>query len=132
MNVLEPRQFGIVLDRLSTIKGDGHFNSVILQTLLFVLYRWIDAVIVGPIRRLLWTPIEQNAQKSIETAAYNHIMDLSRDFHTEKQSGELYTSINQGSSIIGILKTMVFEVLPVFIDLVVAAAYLYSRLQSFS
>ena len=125
LNVLEPRQFGIVLDRMSAVTSDGHLRSIMLEVLLFVFYRWIEAVLMAPAKRLLWTPIEQNADRSLQTAAYNHIMDLSRDFHTEKQSGELYASISQGSSIINILKTVIFQILPVFIDLALAAIYLY-------
>ena len=125
LNVLEPRQFGIVLDRMSAVTSDVHLRSIMSEVVLFVVYRWIETVLMGPAKRLLWTPIEQNADRSLQTAAYNHIMDLSRDFHTEKQSGELYASISQGSSIINILKTVIFQILPVFIDLALAAIYLY-------
>ena len=125
LNVLEPRQFGIVLDRMSAVTSDVHLRSIMSEIVLFIFYRWIEAVLNYPAKRLLWTPIEQNADRSLQTAAYNHIMDLSRDFHTEKQSDELYTSISQGSSIINILETVIFRILPVFTDLVLAAIYLY-------
>ena len=125
LNVLQPRQFGIVLDRMSTVASDGQPGSIMSEIALFVFYRWIEGVLIGPVKRLFWQPIEQNADRSLQTAAYNHIMDLSRDFHTEKQSGELYTSISQGSSIINILKTVIFRMLPVFADLALAAIYLY-------
>ena len=125
LNVLEPRQFGIVLDRMSAATSDVHVTSIMSEVILFVFYRWIDAVLMYPAKRLLWAPIEQNADRSLQTAAYNHIMDLSRDFHTEKQSGELYASISQGSSIINVLETVIFRILPVFTDLALAAVYLY-------
>ena len=125
LNVLVPRQFGIVLDRMSTVTSDVQLGSIMSEIVLFVFYRWIEDVLMGPAKRLFWQPIEQNADKSLQTAAYNHIMDLSRDFHTDKQSGELYTSISQGSSIINILKTVIFRMLPVFADLALAAIYLY-------
>lgn len=125
LNVLEPRQFGIVLDRMSTVTSDVHLGSIMSQVVLFAFYRWTESVVMVPARRLFWTPIEQNADRALQTAAYNHIMDLSRDFHTDKQSGELYTSISQGSSIINILKTVIFRILPVFADLALAVIYLY-------
>lgn len=64
------------------------------------------------------------AEASIKTAAYNQIMGLSRDFHTEKQSGELYKSIEQGSSVTSLLETIMFQVVPMFVDIIVAFSYL--------
>ena len=125
LKVLEPRQFGIVLDRMSTVTSDVHLGSIMTEMALYIFYRWMESVLVEPARRLFWAPIEQKADRSLQTAAYNHIMDLSRDFHTEKQSGELYTSISQGSSITNILKTVIFRILPVFADLALAVIYLY-------
>ena len=52
-------------------------------------------------------------------------MSLSCDFHDNKKSGELYRSIEQGKSIGSLLETLLFELLPMLIDLVVAYAYLY-------
>ena len=126
--VLEPRQLGIVFDRMSTVTSDADLKPIMSEVILFVFYRWIENVLAGPAERLLWRPIEQNAERSLQTATYNHIMDLSRDFHTEKQSGELYSSISQGSSMINILDDVIFRLLPVFIDLVLAAVYLYETL----
>ncbi len=54
-------------------------------------------------------------------------MTLSRDFHTEKQSGELYKSIEQGRSITGLFQVVAFQILPLFTDIVVAFSYLYSQ-----
>lgn len=53
-------------------------------------------------------------------------MSLSRDFHTEKQSGELYKSIEQGRSITGLLDIVTLQLLPLFTDVVVAFSYLYT------
>jgi len=71
--------------------------------------------------------MRRNAQASIKTAAYNQIMSLSHDFHTEKQSGELYKSIDQGRSITGLLEVVAIRILPLVTDVVVAFSYLYSH-----
>ena len=52
-------------------------------------------------------------------------MGLSRDFHTEKQSGELFKSIEQGRSITTLLEMVLFRIGPTFIDVCVAVSYLY-------
>ncbi|KAL2046293.1 hypothetical protein N7G274_001740 [Stereocaulon virgatum] len=125
LNILEPRQFGIVLDRLSVAEGVGSVKSLALQVMLYIFYGWFSSHILSTIQSRLWLPIDQNARQCLKKTAYNHIMDLSLDFHSDKQSGELYESISQGSSVIQILKTILFELLPVLADLVVIVAYLY-------
>ncbi len=52
-------------------------------------------------------------------------MSLSCDFHDSKQSGELYKSIEQGTSINSLLETVLFDAVPMLVDLIVAYAYLY-------
>lgn len=96
----------------------------ILEVFLWVVYRWIDSSIITQIRYMLWLPFEQYADGSIKKAAYNHIMGLSRDFHTEKRSGELYTSIGQGRSLKSIVQVLLFRIVPMLIDLTVAFVYL--------
>ena len=69
---------------------------------------------------------DRNIQAAIKKEAYNHIMSLSRDFHTEKRSGELFRSISQGSSITDLLDVAFVRIVPVCIDLIVAVFYLYA------
>ncbi len=73
---------------------------------------------------MLYEPFELWAQASLKKAAYNHIMGLSRDFHTEKLSGELYNSIGQGSSLTSMIDLLLFKIGPMLIDLTVAFVYL--------
>ena len=96
----------------------------ILEVLLWVVYRWADSSIISQIRYTLWLPFEQYADAALKKAAYNQIMGLSRDFHTEKRSGELYTSIGQGHSLKSIIETLLFKIAPMLIDLTVAFVYL--------
>lgn len=96
----------------------------VLEVLLWVVYRWLDSSIISQIKYMLWLPLEQYSDGSLKKAAYNHIMSLSRDFHTEKRSGELYTSIGQGKSLKSIVEVLLFRVVPMLIDLTVAFVYL--------
>ena len=96
----------------------------VLEVLLCVVYRWADSSIISQIRYTLWLPFEQYADGSLKKAAYNQIMGLSRDFHTEKRSGELYTSISQGNSLKAIIEVLLFKIGPMLIDLTVAFVYL--------
>ena len=120
LNLLEPRQLGIVVDKL----GASQAHLPMLEVFLWILYRWMDSSVISQIKYILWLPLEQYAQGSLKKAAYNQIMSLSRDFHTEKRSGELYTSIRQGSSLTSIIEMLLFKLGPMVVDLTVAFVYL--------
>lgn len=120
LNLLEPRQLGIVVDKI----GASPTHMPIVEVVLWIIYRWIDSSIISQIRRMLWLPFEQYADVSLKKAAYNHIMGLSREFHTGKQSGELYTAIGQGHSLKSIVQLLLFSVVPMLTDLTVAFVYL--------
>lgn len=69
--------------------------------------------------------MDQYASRSITTAAYNHVMSLSHDFHTNKKSVEIYSSVRQGRSVNGFIESVLFAVLPMLADLCIAFAYFY-------
>lgn len=54
LNVLVPRQLGIVLDRLGLSQG----RTPIFEFLLFLLFGFLSSSVISPIRHLLWTPVE--------------------------------------------------------------------------
>ena len=54
LKVLEPRQLGIVLDRLDLSQG----HVPIPEFLLFLVFGFLSSSVVYPIRHLLWTPVE--------------------------------------------------------------------------
>ena len=103
--------------------SQGHVPILFLEFGLWVLFS--QGSMIRQMRHMLWLPVEQYAEGSIKTASYNHIMGLSRDFHTTKHSAELYTAISQGHSLKQIAETLLFSVLPMFVDVAVAFVYLY-------
>ena len=84
----------------------------------------MDASIISQVKQVLWLPIEQYSDGALKKAAYNQIMRLSRDFHTEKRSGELYRSIDQGHSLRSIFTLLMFKVATILLDLIIAYVYL--------
>ena len=96
----------------------------IFEVLLWIVYRWLDSSVVSQIKYMLWLPVEKYAAGSLQKAAYNQVMGLSRDFHTEKRSGELFTSIRQGDSLTSMVEMILFKILPMLVDLGVAFVYL--------
>lgn len=103
-----------------------------VQVSLYVMYRWLDSGSgISALQRYLWMPIDQYAYRSITTAAYNHVMSLSHDFHTNKKTGDLYSSVNQGRSVNGFIESVLFSVLPMLADLCVAFVYFYIAFNSY-
>lgn len=54
LRVLEPRQLGIVLDRLDLSQS----YVPVPELLLFLLYGFLSSSVISPIRRMLWMPVE--------------------------------------------------------------------------
>ena len=138
LNLLIPRQLGIIINALNDSHGKHILQSWLAPLMttqgnapyaevgLYLFFLWLKSSAgIRAVRNWLWLPVEQFAYKGITTAAYNHIMGLSSDFHDAKQSGELYKSIEQGKSVNELLETLLFDVLPMLVDLFVAFAYLY-------
>ncbi|KAG0636143.1 hypothetical protein HOY80DRAFT_1055299 [Tuber brumale] len=122
LNALVPHQLGVVTNSLST--GNGAIPW--LQVSIYVVFRWLDSGSGIPaLHRYLWIPVDQYASRSITTAAYNHVMSLSHDFHTNKKSVEIYSSVRQGRSVNGFIESVLFAVLPMLADLCIAFAYFY-------
>lgn len=68
-------------------------------------------------------PLSQYAYRSIGTAAFNHIMNLSMDFHNNKNSGELTAAVGQGQNLYQLVDFMVLRVGPMIFDLAIAFVY---------
>lgn len=119
LNVFAPRQLGIVVENL----GPGHLPTG--EILIYIILNLMQSSpLLDCLRNYLWYPVEMNAHQTITTSAFSHVMGLSKDYHDNKKSGELYKSIEQGTAIAKLLETALFEVLPLLIDLIVACAYL--------
>lgn len=119
--VIAPFQLGNVIKAL----GDGSGHLPARQLCIYLFFNWLESAnILGTVKMLLWIPVEQNARKLGSMLAYKHIMDMSCEFHDDVQLGDLYKSIDQGTSLYGLLDIILFTIAPMLIDLLVACAYL--------
>lgn len=124
LNVLIPRQLGIMTQELSDNAGTGVFPWRSIG--IWMLLSWIGSNAgIYVIQQVAEFPVQQYAYKQIGANAFRHIMVLSMDFHNEKQSGELIRAIDQGQNLTGMLEFMCTEILPTFIDLIIAFVYVY-------
>jgi len=58
-------------------------------------------------------------------------MNMSCDFHDNKQSEELYKSIEQSSSVNDLLETILFKTFSTLVDLIVTYIYIYYLFDSY-
>ena len=126
--ILVPRQLGI----LTTSLAHGQLHSSFVALAIYVGLRALrsDAGLEG-LRSILWNSVESNAFQTLETASFNHIMDLSCDFHDEKQSGELYTAMTQGAALVRLLDVLLYHIGPTSLDLLLACIYFYFLMDAY-
>lgn len=123
VNVLVPRQVGIITNSLS--KDDGKLHVPWFQICLYILYRWLQGNqgLIGSLRSCLWIPVSQYSYMELSTAAFEHVHGLSLEFHLGKKTGEVLSALSKGSSINTFLEQVTFQVVPMLVDLVVAIVY---------
>ena len=121
---------GVMIDSLKNyvddINGEESHNIwfpvLVYTVLLFVS----GGACIGWIRKWLWMPLEQYSYDALSTASHSHLMSLSSDFHDNKTSSDLSQAVHGGRSVADLLDTVCFQVVPMFIDLTIAFAYLWS------
>ncbi|KAH6692496.1 P-loop containing nucleoside triphosphate hydrolase protein [Plectosphaerella plurivora] len=116
LHYLIPRQLGIVTDE--ALAGNAPWRPLILWSFMSLLGGEAG---VGFIQGLAKIPIQQASYKAITAAAFDHILTLSMDFHTEHDSAEVVKAVEQGNALVDVLESLVVEILPTLIDVVIAA-----------
>jgi ABC-type multidrug transport system fused ATPase/permease subunit len=120
LNILLPRQLGIVADNLLQDR-EPPYRALALW-LLLSLARYDPGVDL--IQKLVKIPIENFSYRGLTNAAFSHIMGLSMDFQQDSDSAEVIAAIEQGQAITNLLSTFMLEIVPTCLDLVVALIYL--------
>jgi ABC-type transport system involved in Fe-S cluster assembly fused permease/ATPase subunit len=122
LQILKPRQLGIIVDELTATAGSGEIQWRSIG--LWVLYTSLSSGAgLSLIKAVAQIPVQQYGYKAISTTAFRHIMILSMDFHSEKNSGELIRAIGQGTNLQDLVDFIFFDVTPMFFDLIVAFVY---------
>ncbi|KAL1848187.1 hypothetical protein Plec18170_008097 [Paecilomyces lecythidis] len=122
LNILVPIQLGLITNILSKERATVPWKEI----MIFAALRFLDSSGgISAIRRYLWQPLENFTYHEISTAAFNKIMTLSSDFHDEKHSGSLWQTVSRGRSIRHVVDSILFQIGPMIIDLVLAVSVLY-------
>lgn len=86
---------------------------------------------LGAARAVLWIPVSQNLYRRLSCAAFEHVLELSMDFHLSKRIGEVTSALSRGSSMNTFLESFLFQVVPMIIDILFAAIYFFVAFNAF-
>ncbi|GKT82430.1 ABC transporter [Colletotrichum tofieldiae] len=126
MNVLVPRQLGIVTDLIMEKKAP--YGALAIWLLLSLIN---DQSGLGLIEALAKIPIKQFSYRQITNAAFSHVMSLPMEFHSERDSAEVMKAIEQGEALSNLLETAIIDILPTIVDMVIALWFLYWKFNAY-
>ncbi|KAK5663679.1 hypothetical protein OQA88_4110 [Cercophora sp. LCS_1] len=121
VNILIPRQLGILMDSLGGLNDKNPWTQVIIFGALKLV---ASEAGISLLRQYLWIPVEYYSFGAISNAAFSHVLNLSSDFHDSKSSSDIMVAINTGQHISNILDSVCFRAIPMLIDMTVAFIYL--------
>ncbi|PFH55527.1 hypothetical protein XA68_18112 [Ophiocordyceps unilateralis] len=125
LNILVPRQIGIVADKL--VQGEAPYPELVLYLGLSLIQGDSGLELIQALAKI---PIEQFSYRQITNAAFNHVMSLGMDFHSDRDSAEVMKAIEQGEALTNVVKTAFLDIMPTIIDMVVAFVFLYIKFSS--
>ncbi len=126
IGVLAPLLLGKAVNQL--VKGQssavGALYAFVGLAVGWAIIRFLAAA-APQARDAIFTPVAQAAQQRAATETFAHALSLSIDFHQTKRTGSLSRVIDRGArSIDFLLRTLVFNLAPTALELIMAAAVL--------
>ncbi|KAM0323758.1 hypothetical protein ACHAQA_008695 [Verticillium albo-atrum] len=127
VNVLAPLQLGVLVDSL----GEGRLPYK--EIMLYVIYRALQGNqgAIGAARSVLWIPVSQSLFRRLSTAAFEHVLGLSLEFHLNKKIGEVTSALSRGAAINTFLESFCFQVFPMVFDIFVAGVIFFVKYDAF-
>lgn len=122
LNILIPAQLGVVTNLI--LDKQEPYGALFVWLLLVLIN---DDAGLGLVRDLAKIPIKQYSYRQLTNAAFNHVMSLSMEFHSERDSAEVMKAIEQGESLANLLETALLDILPTVLDLFLAVWMLYTK-----
>jgi ABC-type transport system involved in Fe-S cluster assembly fused permease/ATPase subunit len=124
----------IILGKLVNSLGDAENGMHVPWTMisLYILSRLLASQAgISLLQNWLWLPVEKNAHVQLSVAGYNHVMNMSCDFHDSKASARLWQTLHRGVSIVQLFDLLSFELLPMIADLVLAISVFWWLFDSY-
>ncbi|KAG0243482.1 Homocysteine S-methyltransferase 1 [Actinomortierella wolfii] len=135
VNVLVPWQVANVVNALTKVADgseggvDEHGNPrfVWKEIMIFIGLRALQGSIgaVDTLQGLLWVPVGQFNTRELAVKMFEHLLSLSLRFHLNRKTGEMLRVQDRGvSSIVTLLSSLLFNIIPCLLDIAVACIVL--------
>ncbi|KAF9116090.1 Homocysteine S-methyltransferase 1 [Mortierella sp. AM989] len=135
INVLVPWQVANVVNALTKVSDgspegrdeNGNPRFVWKEILVFIILRALQGNIgaVDTLQGLLWIPVGQFNTRELAVKMFEHLLNLSLRFHLNRKTGEMLRVQDRGvSSIVTLLSSLLFNILPCLVDIVIACIVL--------
>ncbi|KAF9140145.1 Homocysteine S-methyltransferase 1 [Mortierella sp. GBA39] len=135
VNVLVPRQVANVVNALTMVSdgspegidknGDPRFVWKEIMVLIALRALQGELGVIDTLQDLVWIPVGQFNERQPAVKMFEHVLNLSLRFHLNRKTGELLRIQDRGvSSIVTLLSTLLFNVLPCLVDIGVACIIL--------
>ncbi|KAF9983920.1 ATP-binding cassette sub- B member 6, mitochondrial [Modicella reniformis] len=115
----------------SDATGDG--ASMISQfdawsVVVYILYRYLQrySSILSIIQRLAWEPVTEFTESSMTLRFFEHVHNLSMQFHMDRKSGELMNIMGRGvNAMQSVADNVLFQLVPTIADVIIAIIYFW-------
>ena len=74
----------------------------------------------------LWVPVAQYSEREMSAMTFQHLLNLSLSFQVKKKTGEVLRTLDRASAINSFFNVLLFQLVPIAIDIVVAVIYLWA------
>lgn len=122
LHILIPVQLGVVTNLV--LDKQSPYGALLVWLVLVLIN---DDAGLGLVEQVAKIPVKQYSYRQLTNAAFNHVMSLSMEFHSERDSAEVMKAIEQGESLANLLETAVIDILPTVLDLFLAVWMLYTK-----
>jgi ATP-binding cassette subfamily B (MDR/TAP) protein 6 len=123
VNLYVPLTLGRVVDDLAS--GMPPWWHIALYAALKALQG--SGGLLGVLQGYAWIPVEQYSDREISIMSFERLLDLSMSFHTKRKTGEVLRILDRGAVISSFFQYLLFQVVPIFVDLSVAVIFLGMR-----
>ncbi|KAG0267005.1 Homocysteine S-methyltransferase 1 [Mortierella polycephala] len=106
---------------------NGNPRFVWMEIMIFIGFRALQGSIgaVDTLQGLLWIPMGQFNTRELAVKMFEHLLNLSLRFHLNRKTGEMLRVQDRGvSSIVTLLSSLLFNILPCLVDIAVACIVL--------
>ncbi|KAL1591529.1 hypothetical protein SLS60_011921 [Paraconiothyrium brasiliense] len=118
-NVATPWAWGRAIDKLN-LETTMPWKEIGIWTACL----WIDGRAgLDVFDQLASSCIQNSSFKKVVELAMGHVMRLSFEFHSTKNTGEILKAIDQAGSLNSLAELLIFQILPVVLDLIIAMIY---------